>query len=84
MRCGDRECGPACGVPGVGRRDPCTYTLAMSVTFKQTTLDNGMTILAEIDPEAHSSAAGFFVKAGARDESTDLMGVSHYLEHMMF
>ena len=56
----------------------------MSVTFKQTTLDNGMTILAEIDPEAHSSAAGFFVKAGARDESTDLMGVSHYLEHMMF
>ncbi len=56
----------------------------MSVTFKQTTLDNGMTILAEIDPAAHSSAAGFFVKAGARDEHTPLMGVSHYLEHMMF
>lgn len=56
----------------------------MSVTFKKTTLDNGMTILAEVDPAAHSSAAGFFVKAGARDESTELMGVSHYLEHMMF
>ncbi|MBL4592164.1 MAG: insulinase family protein [Phycisphaerales bacterium] len=56
----------------------------MSVTFKQTTLDNGMTILAEIDPAAHSAAAGFFVKAGARDEQTSLMGVSHYLEHMMF
>lgn len=56
----------------------------MSVTFKQATLDNGMTVLAEIDPGAHSAAAGFFVKAGARDEQTELMGVSHYLEHMMF
>lgn len=56
----------------------------MSVTFKQTTLSNGMTILAEIDESAHSSAAGFFVKAGARDEQTELMGVSHFLEHMMF
>ncbi len=56
----------------------------MSVNFKQSTLDNGMAIIAEIDPSAHSAAAGFFVKAGARDEQTNLMGVSHFLEHMMF
>lgn len=52
--------------------------------FKSTTLSNGLTIIAEVDPAAHTSAAGFFVKTGARDEATPLMGVSHFLEHMMF
>lgn len=56
----------------------------MPVEFKTATLENGLTILAEIDPNAQSVGAGFFVKTGARDEQTPLMGVSHYLEHMMF
>lgn len=56
----------------------------MDVTFKQAKLANGLTIIAEIDPAAHSSAVGFFVKTGARDEATPVMGVSHFLEHMMF
>lgn len=56
----------------------------MSVTYREQTLDNGLRVVAEVVPGAHSSAAGFFVKAGARDEPTPLMGVSHYLEHMMF
>jgi len=56
----------------------------MAVTFETTTLDNGLTIIAELDPAAHSAAGGFFVKTGARDETPDLMGVSHFLEHMMF
>lgn len=56
----------------------------MSIQYHQTSLDNGMTIIAETDADAHSSAAGFFVKAGARDEATQIMGVSHFLEHMMF
>lgn len=56
----------------------------MSIQYHQTTLDTGMTIIAETDEDAHSSAAGFFVKAGARDESPQIMGVSHFLEHMIF
>ncbi|MGV6815445.1 MAG: M16 family metallopeptidase [Phycisphaerales bacterium] len=56
----------------------------MSIEFKHAVLDSGLTIIAETDPQAHSSAAGFFVKAGARDEDSKTMGVSHYLEHMMF
>ena len=47
-------------------------------------LPNGLEIHAEIDPSAHTSALGFFVRTGARDEPTELMGVSHFLEHMMF
>ena len=56
----------------------------MAVTFQQRTLDNGLTIVGETDPGAHTAAVGFFVKTGARDESSDVMGVSHFLEHMMF
>lgn len=52
--------------------------------FHQTTLPNGLTILAELHPQMHSVAAGFFVRAGSRDETDDVSGVSHFLEHMAF
>lgn len=53
-------------------------------TFHQAVLPSGLTLLAECDPEAHTSAIGFFVRTGARDEDASVMGVSHFLEHMMF
>ena len=56
----------------------------MAIDFKQAKLHNGLTIIAESDPNAHTSAIGFFVKTGARDEKSEVMGVSHFLEHMMF
>lgn len=56
----------------------------MPVTFQKTRLDNGLTILAELNDDAHTSAVGFFVNVGTRDETPDIMGVSHFLEHMMF
>lgn len=56
----------------------------MTVSFQHATLDNGLTIIAETDPDAHSAAVGFFVRTGARDEDAKVMGVSHFLEHMMF
>ena len=56
----------------------------MSIQFQQTTLPNGLTILAESSDDARTSAVGFFVKAGTRDEQLPVMGVSHFLEHMMF
>jgi len=60
------------------------YTRRMAVHFTQSTLSNGMRVLAEVDEAAHTAAIGFFVKAGARDEPRGLMGVSHFLEHMIF
>ena len=56
----------------------------MPIQFQQHTLANGLTLIAEVNPDAHTSAVGFFVKAGARDETPAVMGVSHFLEHMMF
>ncbi len=52
--------------------------------FRKHVLDNGLSIVAECNPEAHSLAMGFFVQAGARDEWDAVSGVSHFLEHMAF
>jgi len=54
------------------------------VKFRSHTLDNGLQIVAECNDEAHSTAVGFFVRAGSRDETDEIAGVSHFLEHMMF
>lgn len=56
----------------------------MPLRFEQHRLPNGLTIIAECNDAAHTSAVGFFVKAGSRDEDKRVMGVSHFLEHMMF
>lgn len=52
--------------------------------FRQHTLDNGLQIVAECNSAAHSSGLGFFVRTGSRDESDEIAGVSHFLEHMVF
>jgi predicted Zn-dependent peptidase len=54
------------------------------VRFHQTVLANGLQVIAELNDQAHSVASGFFVKTGSRDETADLAGVSHFLEHMVF
>ena len=52
--------------------------------FRRHILENGLEIVAECDPEAYSSALGFFVRTGSRDETEEVAGVSHFLEHMVF
>ncbi len=52
--------------------------------FHHVTLDNGLEIIAETNPDAQSAALGFFVQTGARDEDPVVNGVSHFLEHMAF
>ena len=56
-----------------------------SVTgFVEHTLDNGLRLVIEPMPHVHSAAGGFLVRTGARDETPELAGVSHFLEHMCF
>ena len=52
--------------------------------FEEAKLDNGLKIIGEVKETAVSSALGFFVRTGARDETSEVAGVSHFLEHMMF
>ena len=50
--------------------------------FSHKQLANGLTIIAEIWPDAHSIALGAFVGSGARDDA--LGGSAHFLEHLCF
>ena len=52
--------------------------------FEQHQLENGLQIIAECNAHAYSNSLAFFVNTGARDESTEVAGVSHFLEHMVF
>lgn len=54
------------------------------VVHRTARLANGLEVHAEVVADAHTAAVGFFVRTGARDEPTELMGVSHFLEHMIF
>src|SRR5205807_1102864 len=47
-------------------------------------LPNGLQIIAETSPSARSVALGFFVRTGSRDETPEICGVTHFLEHMVF
>lgn len=55
-----------------------------SIGFVEHTLANGLKIVIEPMPHVSSAAAGFMVRTGARDETPELAGVSHFLEHMCF
>src|SRR3954462_3100420 len=52
--------------------------------FQMTRLPNGLTILGETSPSARSVALGFFVRTGARDETPEVPGVTHFLEPLVF
>ena len=48
------------------------------------TLDNGIKVVAEKFETVQSVSIGFFFKTGVLYEPEDLLGVSHFIEHMMF
>lgn len=50
----------------------------------KTVLDNGVRVLSETLPSAHSVAIGVWVENGSRHERADENGLSHLLEHMLF
>jgi predicted Zn-dependent peptidase len=52
--------------------------------FHSQTLANGLQLIGETSPAARSTALGFFVRTGSRDETSDVAGVTHFLEHMVF
>jgi predicted Zn-dependent peptidase len=54
------------------------------MSFHSHQLPNGLHIIGESSPSARSAALGFFVRTGARDETPQECGVTHFLEHMIF
>jgi len=52
--------------------------------FKKYTLDNGIRVLTESMDHVRSVTLGVWVNVGARDETPQQSGISHFLEHMHF
>lgn len=55
----------------------------LAATTKHT-LPNGVRVLLDPMPHAHSAAIGFWVDTGSREEPEALAGACHFLEHMLF
>ena len=52
--------------------------------FRRTTLANGLTVVSEYMPSVRSVALGVWVRRASVHERRDEMGVSHFLEHLVF
>ncbi len=52
--------------------------------FRSHRLENGLEVIAETNDDAHSMSVAFLVRTGSRDETDEVAGVSHFLEHMCF
>ena len=50
----------------------------------KTVMPNGLTIVSEHIPSVKSVTAGIWIKSGARHETKQQAGVTHFLEHMLF
>jgi predicted Zn-dependent peptidase len=56
----------------------------MVSAIDKTVLDNGIRILTHKMPHTRSVSMGVWVNVGARDETPDQSGLSHFIEHMIF
>ncbi len=52
--------------------------------IRTTTLSNGLLVITERMPHLRSIAMGAWIDSGSRDESLEVNGISHFIEHMVF
>ena len=56
----------------------------MASKINKTVLDNGIRVLTNRMPHVSSISMGVWANVGARDETSDENGLSHFIEHMIF
>jgi predicted Zn-dependent peptidase len=56
----------------------------MDQSVNKTILKNGIKVITKTMPHLRSVSMGVWVNVGARDESSDESGLSHFIEHMIF
>ena len=56
----------------------------MTSTFQKSVLPSGLVVVSERMPDRHSVSVGAWLRNGARDEPSEWLGISHFIEHMMF
>lgn len=50
----------------------------------KTQLNNGIRVITERIPHAHSVSIGIWITNGSRHDRSDLNGVAHFIEHLLF
>jgi predicted Zn-dependent peptidase len=77
---------PAAGRSSVGRPSGTTRTLLkeQGTVVRRTVLPSGLRIISEQIHGQRSATIGVWVGVGSRDESPQLHGCSHFLEHLLF
>ena len=61
-----------------------SFKTTMADKSTKTVLTNGVRILSKKIPHSHSISMGMWVNVGARDESDNDSGISHFIEHMLY
>ena len=61
-----------------------TTPSATTRSIRSTTLPNGLLVLTESMPHMRSVSLGCWIRSGSRDETQELNGISHFVEHMVF
>ena len=56
----------------------------MSAGIDKTILPGGLTVLSQTLPDRLTLSLGAWLRTGARDEPRDRLGITHFIEHMMF
>lgn len=56
----------------------------MNTEYTKSVLPGGIRLITEHMPHVRSVSIGAWIETGSRDESSDLNGISHFLEHMTF
>ena len=52
--------------------------------IRKTVLSNGLLVLTESMPHLRSVSMGAWIGSGSRDETAEVNGISHFIEHMVF
>jgi len=64
--------------------DDVSVTKNAARNIRKTVLSNGLLVLTESMPHVRSVSMGAWIGSGSRDESADVNGISHFIEHMVF
>ena len=59
-------------------------TIIAGTNYQKTVLENGIRVVSESFPHVRSISVGVWANVGSRDESAEMNGISHFLEHMVF
>jgi predicted Zn-dependent peptidase len=75
---------PAAGGPVPPRPSGRRRLAHREPRFHRAVLPGGVIVVSEFVPWVRSASLGMWVRTGSRDEGGDVLGISHFLEHMAF